>query len=97
VRGELKGGTAGVDLRAGSVAATAYFKAAVKELFDVKIFPGQRFPEVLGLLKEAVQNAFVAPPRGTGVLSGGRGSSLSTGSAGGGSVGFTQESDVSSR
>ena len=61
-RNELKCGVAVVDLRVGRVVAAVDFETAVEEVFDVQILPGQRFPEVLGFQKDAVQHTFVIPP-----------------------------------
>src|SRR4051812_24228316 len=61
-REQLKSGVAVVDLRTGRVCAAVDFQTAVEEVFDVQILGGNRFPEVLGFQKEAVQNTFVVPP-----------------------------------
>jgi uncharacterized protein (TIGR03032 family) len=61
-RGELKSGIAVVDLRSGRVVASLDFQTAVEEVFDVQVLAGARFPEVLGFLKDTVQNTFVVPP-----------------------------------
>jgi uncharacterized protein (TIGR03032 family) len=60
-RNELKCGVAVVDVRAGRVVARLEFQTAVEEIFDVQLLPGLRFPEVIGLQKEAVQHTFVVP------------------------------------
>jgi uncharacterized protein (TIGR03032 family) len=61
-RHELKSGVAVIDLRTGRTVATVEFQTAVEEVFDVQVLAGQRFPEVLGFQKEAVQHTFVVPP-----------------------------------
>jgi uncharacterized protein (TIGR03032 family) len=61
-REQLKSGVAVVDLRTGRVCAAVNFETAVEEVFDVQVLGGNRFPEVLGFQKEAVQNTFVVPP-----------------------------------
>jgi uncharacterized protein (TIGR03032 family) len=60
-RGELQSGVAAVDLRSGRVVAQLTFESAVEEVFDVKVLPGLRFPEVLGFQKDAVRHTFVVP------------------------------------
>jgi uncharacterized protein (TIGR03032 family) len=60
-RNELKCGVAAVDVRTGRVIALLEFQTAVEEIFDVQLLPGLRFPEVIGLQKEAVHHTFVVP------------------------------------
>lgn len=59
--GELRCGVAVVDLRRGELAAMLTFETAVEEIFDVRLLPGLRFPEVIGFQKDAVQNTFIVP------------------------------------
>lgn len=61
-RAELKCGVAVVDTRRGQVVASLEFQTAVEEIFDVQLLAGSRFPEVVGLQKDAVQHTFVVPP-----------------------------------
>jgi uncharacterized protein (TIGR03032 family) len=61
-RHELKCGVAAVDLATGRVVGLLEFQTAVEEIFDVKLLPGLRFPEVIGFQKEAVGHTFVIPP-----------------------------------
>lgn len=61
-RDTLQCGVAVVDLRTGGVVANVDFQTAVEEVFDVQVLVGQRFPEVLGFQKDAVQHTFVVPP-----------------------------------
>jgi uncharacterized protein (TIGR03032 family) len=61
-RDQLKSGVAVVDLRTGRVCASVTFESAVEEVFDIQLLMGQRFPEILGFQKEALQNTFVVPP-----------------------------------
>jgi uncharacterized protein (TIGR03032 family) len=61
-RDELKCGVAVVDLGSGQVVGFLEFQTAVEELFDVKLLPGIRFPEVLGFQKEDIHHTFVIPP-----------------------------------
>ena len=61
-RDALKCGVAVVDLRSGAVVAAVDFQTAVEEVFDVQVLVGQRFPEVLGFQKDAIQHKFVVPP-----------------------------------
>jgi uncharacterized protein (TIGR03032 family) len=61
-RAGLKSGVAVVDLRSGRIVATVDFETAVEEVFDVQVFAGSRFPEVLGFQKETLQNTFIVPP-----------------------------------
>ena len=58
---ELKCGVAVVDLRGGEVVGMLDFQTAVEEIFDVQLFHGLRFPEVIGFQKEAVHHTFVVP------------------------------------
>jgi uncharacterized protein (TIGR03032 family) len=58
---ELKCGVAVVDLRRGETIAMLDFHTAVEEIFDVQLWSGLRFPEVIGLQKEAVRHTFVVP------------------------------------
>jgi uncharacterized protein (TIGR03032 family) len=60
-REQLHCGVAAVDLRAGRVVALLEFQTAVEEIFDVQLLPGVRFPEVVGLQKEAIHHTFVVP------------------------------------
>jgi uncharacterized protein (TIGR03032 family) len=60
-RHTLKCGVAVVDVRSGRVVASLEFQTAVEEIFDVQLLPGARFPEVVGLQKEAIQHTFVVP------------------------------------
>ena len=60
-RNDLKCGVAVVDVRTRRVIALLEFQTAVEEIFDVQLLPGLRFPEVIGLQKEAVQHTFVVP------------------------------------
>jgi uncharacterized protein (TIGR03032 family) len=59
---ELKCGVAAVDLRSGRVIAQLEFQTAVEEIFDVRILPGLRFPDVLGFQHQTIQHTFVIPP-----------------------------------
>lgn len=61
-RGELTCGVAAVDLRSGSVVGTLEFQTAVEEIYDVRLLPGVRYPEVVGFQKEDVFHTFVVPP-----------------------------------
>jgi uncharacterized protein (TIGR03032 family) len=61
-RRDLKCGVGVVDLRSGQLTALLEFQTAVEEIFDVQLLPGQRFPEVLGFQKEAVDHTFIIPP-----------------------------------
>jgi len=61
-RDELKCGVVVVDLESGRTVGFLEFQTAVEELFDVKLLPGTRFPEVLGFQKEDIQHTFVIPP-----------------------------------
>jgi uncharacterized protein (TIGR03032 family) len=60
-RDELKCGVVIVDLGSGRVIGLLEFQTAVEELFDVKLLPGIRFPEVLGFQKEEIYHTFVIP------------------------------------
>jgi uncharacterized protein (TIGR03032 family) len=60
-RDQLRCGVAVVDLRGGRVVASLEFQTAVEEVFDVQLLAGQRFPEVMGLQKEAVHHTFIVP------------------------------------
>jgi uncharacterized protein (TIGR03032 family) len=60
-RDHLQCGVAAVDLRTGRVVGSLEFQTAVEEIFDVRLLPGQRFPEVVGFQKEAVNHTFVVP------------------------------------
>jgi uncharacterized protein (TIGR03032 family) len=60
-KGELKCGIAVVDLRQGAITGLLEFQTAIEEIFDVQILAGVRFPEVLGLQKDAVNHTFVVP------------------------------------
>jgi uncharacterized protein (TIGR03032 family) len=59
---QLKCGVAVVDLRSGQVIALLEFQTAVDEIFDVKLLPGLRFPEVIGFQQETILHTFVIPP-----------------------------------
>src|SRR5215218_1034374 len=48
-RGELRCGVAAVGLRTGRVVGSLEFPSAVEESFDVRLLPGVRFPEGVGL------------------------------------------------
>ena len=61
-RAVLKCGAAAVGLRRGSVVGTLEFQTAVEEIYDVRLLPGVRHPEVVGFQKEDVFNTFVVPP-----------------------------------
>jgi hypothetical protein len=61
-RDELKCGVVVVDLNSGRTVGFLEFHTAVEELFDVKLLPGIRFPEVLGFQKEDIHHTFVIPP-----------------------------------
>jgi uncharacterized protein (TIGR03032 family) len=61
-REQLKCGVAVVDLRGGRVFALLEFQTAVEEIFDVRLLPGLRFPEVIGFQHEAIRHTFVVPP-----------------------------------
>jgi uncharacterized protein (TIGR03032 family) len=54
----------------GRVVGLLEFQTAVEEVFDVRLLPGLRFPEVVGFQKEAVQHTFIIPssaaPRSAG-------------------------------
>jgi len=43
------------------VTALLDFQTAVKEIFDVQVLAGLRFPEVIGFQKEAVHHTFIVP------------------------------------
>jgi uncharacterized protein (TIGR03032 family) len=58
---ELQCGVAVIDWCRGCVIAMLEFHTAVEEIFDVQFLPGLRFPEVIGLQKEAVHHTFVIP------------------------------------
>jgi len=58
----LKCGVAVVDLAAGRVCAMLEFQTAVEEIFDVQLFPGLRFPEVMGFQKDTIHHTFIVPP-----------------------------------
>ena len=57
----LKCGIWVVHLPTGNVLAELEFLAGVEEIYDVQLLPGARFPAVIGLQKEAIQNTFVIP------------------------------------
>ena len=61
-RDELKCGVAVVDLPAGRVCAMLEFQTAVKEIFDVQLLGGVRFPEVMGFQKDTIHHTFIVPP-----------------------------------
>src|SRR5262249_24227860 len=61
-RKELKCGVGVVDLRSGSRVAFVEFQSAVEEIFDVQLFPGLRFPELVGFQKDTMQHTFIVPP-----------------------------------
>jgi hypothetical protein len=61
-RDQLKCGVAVVDLVTGRICAMLEFQTAVKEIFDVQLLVGPRFPEVMGFQKDTIQNTFVIPP-----------------------------------
>ena len=61
-REQLKCGVSVVDLRGGRVVASLEFQTAVDEIFDVRLLPGLRFPEVIGFQQETFQHTFVVPP-----------------------------------
>src|SRR5215470_9266227 len=61
-REQLQCGVAVVDLRGGEVSALLEFQTAVEEIFDVRLLPGLRFPEVIGFQQETIQHTFVIPP-----------------------------------
>jgi uncharacterized protein (TIGR03032 family) len=61
-REQLKCGVAVVDLRTGQVIALLEFQTAVEEIFDVQLFAGLRFLEVIGFQQETIQHTFVVPP-----------------------------------
>jgi uncharacterized protein (TIGR03032 family) len=61
-RDQLKCGVTAVDVRSGRVLGSLDFLTAVEEIFDVQLLPGQRFPEVIGFQKDAVDHTFVVPP-----------------------------------
>jgi uncharacterized protein (TIGR03032 family) len=65
-RDQLKCGVAVVDLRSGEVAAFLDFQTAVEELFDLQILSNVRFPEIVGLQKDAIQHTFIIPPETRG-------------------------------
>lgn len=60
-RNQLKCGVAVVDTRSGEIVASLDFQSAVEEVFDVQLVAGQRFPEVIGFQKDALQHTFVVP------------------------------------
>ena len=60
-RGQLKCGVAVVDLRSGLISAFLEFQTAVEEIFDVRLLPGLRVPEVIGFQHEAIRHMFVVP------------------------------------
>jgi uncharacterized protein (TIGR03032 family) len=60
-RDALKCGVAIVDLRTGRLSGLLEFQTAVEEIFDVQLLAGQRYPEVVGFQKEAVQHTFIVP------------------------------------
>jgi uncharacterized protein (TIGR03032 family) len=62
-RDQLKCGVAVVDLAAGCVCAMLEFQTAVEEIFDVQLFGGVRFPEVMGFQQDTIQHTFIIPPR----------------------------------
>ena len=59
---QLKCGVAVVNWRSGQVMALLEFQTAVEEIFDVRLLPGLRFPEVIGFQHEAIRQTFVVPP-----------------------------------
>jgi uncharacterized protein (TIGR03032 family) len=61
-RDELKCGVAAVDLRRGVSIGLLEFQTAVEEIFDVQMFAGLRFPEVIGFQKDTIDHTFVVPP-----------------------------------
>ena len=61
-RDELKCGVAVVDPASGRVVGLLEFLSAVKEIFDVQLLPGSRFPEVIGFQQDTIQHTFVVPP-----------------------------------
>ncbi len=58
---ELRCGVAVVDLRLGRIVASLEFQSAVEETFDVQLWPGLRFPEVVGFQRETVHHTFIIP------------------------------------
>jgi uncharacterized protein (TIGR03032 family) len=60
-REQLQCGVAVVDLRSGQSIASLEFQTAVKEIFDVQLLPGLRFPEVVGIQKETFHHTFIIP------------------------------------
>jgi uncharacterized protein (TIGR03032 family) len=63
-RAQLKCGVAALDCRDGRLIALLEFQTAVEEIFDVKLLPGLRFPEIVGFQKEAIHHTFVVPREG---------------------------------
>lgn len=59
---QLKCGVWVLDAASGQVAATLEFQSDIEEIFDVQLFPGIRFPAVLGLQKDTIDGVFVLPP-----------------------------------
>jgi uncharacterized protein (TIGR03032 family) len=60
-RDRLRCGVGVIDLRSGQAVASLTFQTAVEEVFDVRLLPGVRFPEVVGFQKETLLHTFVIP------------------------------------
>ena len=57
----LKCGIWVVHIPTGKVVAQLEFSAGVEEIYDVQLLTGARYPAVIGLEKDAIQNTFVVP------------------------------------
>jgi uncharacterized protein (TIGR03032 family) len=55
---ELKCGVWIVELATGKTIGQLEFDRSVEEIFDVQVLPGVRFPAIVGLQKDAIQEAF---------------------------------------
>jgi hypothetical protein len=51
--------------QANKLLAAREFQSAVEEVFDVRLLPGTRFPELVGFQKDDVNHTFVVPPAAT--------------------------------
>ncbi len=58
---QLVCGVFAVHCPSGRIAARLQFEAPVRELFDVRVLPGVRFPAVVGLESRTVESLFVFP------------------------------------
>jgi uncharacterized protein (TIGR03032 family) len=61
-RPERKCGVGVVDLRSGRVVGLIEFEGIIEEIFDIQVLRGIRFPQIVGLQKEAIQRACLIGP-----------------------------------